>query len=221
MRVALCLMALPLAAAFAQPQNPSPMVEHSRTHPRFTRQDPAGTRLNLELGMLFVPERPAEKAREPLPLIFFFHGGEWLPVMAADQNGMAVVTIQTNAGSSTYAAMFNDPKRFIALVDEAQQKTGIKFSRVLAGGWSAGCSAIRQILKSPEAYARIDSALMVDGIHTDYPFGRPGPQESNIGKENLEIWLQLGRDAMAGKKGRDHHPLGNLPRHFRKHHRDC
>jgi hypothetical protein len=30
--------------------------------------------------------------------------------------------------------------------------------------------------------------------------GRPGPLESKIGTDNLEIWLKLGRDAVAGRK---------------------
>jgi hypothetical protein len=49
-------------------------------------------------------------------------------------------------------------------------------------------------------YARVDAALILDGIHTDYTDGKPGPLESKIGTEKLEIWLQLGRDAVAGKK---------------------
>jgi hypothetical protein len=70
----------------------------------------------------------------------------------------------------------------------------------MLGGWSAGCGAIRQILKSPDAYARTSAALMIDGIHTDYVDGKPGPLESKIGAENLEIWQKLARDAMAGRK---------------------
>ncbi len=121
--------------------------------------------------------------------------------MAAAQNKMAVVTVQSNMGSSTYAAMFEDPKRFSSMVEEARSKSGMTFGRILVGGWSAGCAAIRQILKSPESYDRIDAALLIDGIHTDYQGGRPGPLESPIVTDKLEIWLQLGRDAIAGKKG--------------------
>ena len=74
------------------------------------------------------------------------------------------------------------------------------FGRVILGGWSAGCGAIRQILKTPESYARVDTVLLIDGIHTDYVDGKPGPLESKIGSGNLDIWLQLGRDAIAGRK---------------------
>jgi hypothetical protein len=70
----------------------------------------------------------------------------------------------------------------------------------MLGGWSAGCGAVRQILKTPESYARVDRALLIDGMHTDYVDGKPGPLESEIDPGNLAIWLQLARDAIAGRK---------------------
>jgi hypothetical protein len=70
----------------------------------------------------------------------------------------------------------------------------------MLGGWSAGCGAVRQILKTPESYARVDAALLIDGMHTDYVDGKPGPLESKLDPGNLEIWLQLARDAIAGRK---------------------
>src|SRR5262249_45959212 len=79
-------------------------------------------------------------------------------------------------------------------------KSGMRLASVTLGGWSAGCAAIRQILKMPAAYDRVTAALCIDGIHTDYTDGKPGPLESKIGEENLKVWLQLGRDATAGRK---------------------
>jgi hypothetical protein len=183
------------AGAWAQQlQNPSPMVEHTRRHQRLAGEHPAGRREKLELGTLYVPPRS-----RPV-LLFFFHGGAWLPEAAAARNRMAVVSVQAGAGSGTYARLFQDSGRFPRLVAEAESKSGMRFTRVLVGGWSAGCGAIREILRAPEAYARVDGALLIDGIHTDYPDGKPGPLESKIGTANLEIWLQLARDAVAGRK---------------------
>jgi len=185
-------------ASAQQPQNPSPMVEHTRTHPRLRQEAQPGRREKLELGTLFIPARI--KLRNDLPLLIFFHGGTWLPELAATRNQLAVVSVQAGSGSSTYARLFEDPGRFLNLLEEAQTKAGVRFGRVTLGGWSAGCGAIRQILQTPASYARVDAALMIDGIHTDYADGKPGPQESKIGTENLQIWLQLARDAMAGRK---------------------
>src|ERR1035438_2936742 len=133
-------------------------------------------------------------------ILFFFHGGTWLPEVAAARNKVAVVTLQAGSGSASYTRLFDDPGRFPALLKEAEGKAGVRFGRVMLGGWSAGCGAIRQILQAPDSYARVAGALMIDGIHTDYVDGKPGPGESKIGGETLEIWQQLARDAIAGRK---------------------
>ncbi len=182
----------------ASTQNPSPMVEHTRAHSRLKQETPAGRREKLEMGNLFVPA--GLKAANGIPVLFFFHGGTWLPEVAGARDQVAIVSVQAGSGSSTYANLFKDAARFPALLKEAEAKAGVRFGRVMLGGWSAGCGAIRQILRAPDAYARVDAALMIDGIHTDYAEGKPGPLESKIGTENLEIWVQLGRDAITGKK---------------------
>jgi hypothetical protein len=190
------LAALALAgAAWGQmAQNPSPMVEHTRAHPRLKEGHPAGRRETLELGTLYLPKD------RPRAILFFFHGGTWLPEVAAARHKMAVVSVQAGTGSGTYSRLFDDPVRWPKLLAEAEAKAGAPFRRIFLGGWSAGCGAVRQILRSPESYQRVDGAILIDGIHTDYVDGKPGPLESKIGAENLKIWEQLGRDAIAGRK---------------------
>jgi hypothetical protein len=193
-RRTLAVLALAGAAWGQMAQNPSPMVEHTRAHPRLKEEHPAGRREKLELGTLYLP------AGRPRAILFFFHGGTWLPEVAAARHRVAVVSVQVGAGSGTYARLFEDPARWPRILAEAQAKAGGPFRRVLVGGWSAGCAAVRQILRSPESYAKVEGAVLIDGIHTDYVDGKPGPLESKIGTENLKIWEQLGRDAVAGRK---------------------
>jgi len=204
MRAALVAMATALmAAGVSAQQNPSPMVEHTRAHTRLPEETPAGRREKLELGALFVPAelKTGRADGAPPPVLFFFHGGTWLPEVAAARNRVALVSVQVGGVSETYGHLFDDPQRFPRLLAEAEAKAGGRFGRVMLGGWSAGCGAVRQILKAPDSYARVDAALLIDGIHTDYVDGRPGPLESKIGTANLEIWLRLARDALAGRKG--------------------
>jgi hypothetical protein len=198
MRFATLSSVLCALALAQQPQNPSPMVEHTREHPRLMEQTPAGRRETLELGTLFVPQALSRK--RSAPLLIFFHGGKWVPEVAAARNRTAVISIQIGAGSGVYSRAFADPGRFTSLLREAEQKAGMKLGPLTLGGWSAGCGAIREILKSPDAYARIDRVLAIDGIHTDYVDGKPGPLESKITPENLENWLRLAHDAIAGRK---------------------
>jgi len=181
-----------------QAQNPSPMVEHTRPHQRLPEQSPAGRREKLELGTLFLPTN-LRLARRP-PILFFFHGATWLPEVAAAHNQVAVVSVQAGPGSAVYEQLFQDQQRFPKLLVEAESKAGGRFGRVMLGGWSAGCAAVREILRTPGSYQRVDSVLLIDGIHTPYQDGNPGPLESKIDPEHLQVWLQLGRDAVAMRK---------------------
>jgi len=174
------------------------MVEHSRAHQRLKQEAPPGQREKLDIGNVFIPA--AIKTKRAVPLLFFFHGGTWLPELSAARNRTAVISIQAGSGSATYAKLFEDPKRLQSLLEDAASKAGVTFGAVTLAGWSAGCGAIRQILRDPTAYARVSSVLLIDGMHTDYVEGKPGPLESQIGPDNLQIWLQLGRDAIAGRK---------------------
>jgi hypothetical protein len=133
-------------------------------------------------------------------LLLFFHGDAWVPEVAAARDLVAVIGVQAGNGSASYAKLFEDPQRFPRLLREAEAKAGRRFGRVILGGWSAGCGALRQILLTPASYARVDAVLCIDGIHSDYTDGKPGPLESSLVADNLRVWLQLGRDAVAGRK---------------------
>lgn len=180
------------------PQNPSPMVEHTRSHPRLQRETPPGERIPLGTGTLYVP--PAAGRRSGVPLLIFFHGGKWLPEVAAQRTRQAAIVIQLGVGSGTYAREFEDRERFPELLAEAEQKSGLRFGAITLGGWSAGCAAVREILRGERAYERVSNVLCIDGIHTGYVDGKPGPLESNIETGNLTTWLKAGRDAIAGHK---------------------
>jgi hypothetical protein len=184
--------------AQAQPQNPSPMVEHTRAHPRLEQKTPEGRREKLALGTLFIPANLNLKS--PAPLLFFFHGSTWVPEVAAAGNGTAVISIQIGSGSRAYIQPFLDPKFFGNLLQEAESKAGVKFSPITLAGWSAGCGAIRQIMSTPEYYDRIANTILIDGIHTGYVTGQPGPLESQINTDQLQIFVRMARDAIAGKR---------------------
>jgi hypothetical protein len=199
MRARILITLLAISAFAQQAQNPSPMVEHTRAHPRLKQETPAGRREQLELGTLFIPEKLKHKTK--LPLFVHFHGGTWLPEAAASRAGnTAALSIQLGAGSSVYAKPFADQQLFERLIAEAEAKAGVKFSPITLTAWSAGYGAVREILKTPEHYARVDRVLLIDGLHTGYVGGKPGPQESELETDKLEIFLQFARDAVAGRK---------------------
>jgi len=184
-----------------QTQNPSPMVEHTRSHPRLPEAPPPGRRETLELGTLFLP---AAVRKGPVPVFVHFHGGTSVPeVAAARVGGTAVISVQLGSGSGAYAKPFSDTQLFARLIAEAESKAGVKLAPITLTAWSAGYGAVREILKVPEHYARVDRVLLIDGLHTGYAGGKPGTgssQSSTLETENLEIFLAFARDAVAGRK---------------------
>ncbi|NOT61572.1 MAG: hypothetical protein HOP19_15250 [Acidobacteria bacterium] len=182
-----------------QQQNPSPMVEHTRRHERLTQTSPAGQRERLTFGTLYLPD--TLKRRATVPLFVHFHGAAWLAeTAAAELKGTAVITVQLGAGSSVYAKPFLAPKAFAELLAEAEAKAQAKFAPLTLTAWSAGYGAVREILNVPENFARIDRVMLLDGLHTGYVNGTPGPQESQLETDKLAVFLRFAREAVAERK---------------------
>src|SRR5437660_328165 len=109
-----------------QAQNPSPMVEHTRSHPRLIQEKPPGRREPLEWGSLFLPAALHPEGK--VPLVVCFHCGTWLPEVAATRQGKcAVLSIQLGAGSGAYSKPFAEPDRFDRLLREAEMKGQVTF----------------------------------------------------------------------------------------------
>jgi len=177
-------------------QNPSPMVEHTREHPRLKEERPPGKRIPLKIGTLFLPE----KAPADAPLFCHFHGGTWIPEIAAAKNSATVISVQLGSGLSVYGKPFADAKAFADLLEEAETKAERKFANVGLTAWSAGYGSVRAILKTPEHYERVQYVLLLDGLHAGYLSGKPGPKESELVADDLAVFVKLAKDAVAGKK---------------------
>lgn len=176
------------------------MVEHTRAHRRL-EGTPPGRREKLSIGTLFIPVRLAgHRNKRKMALFVHFHGGALVPELAAARNRMAVISVQTGSGSGVYARQFADPALFGALLAEASVKGGVTFTSITLTAWSAGHGAIREILAVPDYYARVGRVILIDGLHTGYTDGKPGPLESKLDPDHLEIFLRFAQDAAAGRK---------------------
>lgn len=169
----------------------------TRAHPRLKPESPLGRRLQLSLGTLFLPAQL--DVRDRIPVLVHFHGDTWLPEVAAATSGVAAISVQVGEGSGVYARAFADPRRFGALMREAEAKAGTRFATIALTAWSAGYGSIREILAVPEYYRRIDSVLLIDGLHAGYR-GMPGSPGTDLEPEHLAVFAQFARDAVAGKK---------------------
>ena len=195
-------LSIPIKAQ--SPQNPSPMVEHLRDHPRLAKINPPGKRENLSLGRLFIPEILVQgNSKNPIPLVIAFHCGDWIPEQAV--NGLSVpmpcITMQLGSGSSRYSKPFlDDPKLMGKLLEESEKRLGRPVSHLILVGWSAGYGSIRELIGDKSYEPKIKSILLLDGLHTSYVGGKPGPMESKLEEDPLKPFLAFAQKAMKGEK---------------------
>lgn len=175
-----------------QPQNPSPLEEHTRAHTRIARREPRGQRWTIPAGTLFLPQRLAKKST--VPLVIHFHGAAWLLEQATDR--AAVLVVSPGGGSAAYARVINEnPLR--ALLGAAQDAARRTFSPITLSGFSAGYGAIRTVLADPESRARVSTVILMDGLHSGYADDRrPGPVE----RDSLSPFVEFARDALRNRK---------------------
>ena len=204
--------AAPPAPPPQSPQNPSPMVETTRTHERLTRQPLAGTLREFSgpagrTVEVFVPE--GATSREPRHLLIHFHGTAWLPQQSAASLDTPIVSAVVNlgAGSGGYHRAFSEPAAFDSLLSGVVRETsavigrGARFDRVTLAGFSAGHGAIRVILAEPRHFAVVTAVLLLDGMHTSYIPERTVMEAGGVlDTTNLVAFAAFARAAMRGEK---------------------
>jgi hypothetical protein len=170
-----------------------------RSHPRLKKEVPEGQRDKLTIGTLFLPRELKREAT--IPLFIHFHGGEWLPEVAALKHGRtAVITVQLGTGSAVYGKPFADGKAFAALLAEAEKKACCKFAPITLTAWSAGYGAVRAILKNADDYDRVQGVILLDGMHAGYVKDESAKGTARIVPEHVDIFVKFAKDAVAGKK---------------------
>ena len=188
------------------PQNPSPMTESNRLHGRLRQESLPGTRLKIDSILrapveVFVPRRSEGRAK--IGLLIHFHGAAFIAEHAVSglKRNMAAVSIHLGAGSRVYSDAFRDASTFPQLLNAVekalQQRLAAKLviRSVILSGFSAGYGAIRAIISDPAGYARVDSVLLLDGLHAAYvPEGRVLAEGGQIDQQDLNAFVKLAQD---------------------------
>ena len=193
-------------------QNPSPMVEETRTHERLTQRELSGVRRTF-IGPAGKPvdlliSGPAY-ARDTVDVVIHFHGAAWLPQQAVadlgDRTASAVVNL--GAGSGTYHRAFADPLVFDSLLAGVSREVGAstgraaRVGRLTLVGFSAGHGAIRAIIREPRHFAGVGAILLLDGMHTSYvPEGTVLAAGGTLDTTNLMAFAEFARAAVRGEK---------------------
>jgi hypothetical protein len=139
-------------------------------------RSPQGRRIDLDAATLFIPDgyRPKDQT---VDLILHLHGSPSIIEPAITESKMKAVLIEFNRKglSSVYKEPFSDPKLFGRLVTkalEAVKKENLADSpragHILVSSFSAGFGGVRELLKDPETFARIDTLVMADSLYAGY-----------------------------------------------------
>lgn len=165
----------------------------------------AGTRVNLTVGQLFVPQG-YKPEKERIHLVVHLHGA----ASVAEQNLLrsgepaVLVTVALKGLSQVYTDLFSKPASFRSILDETlQQLKRLKVAenptlgRLCVTSFSAGFGGVRELLKVEEFYQRIDVLIMADSIYA----GIVGdPAQRQVDPNAMSGFLRFARDAAEGKK---------------------
>jgi hypothetical protein len=186
------------------------MAEETRAHERLAQKEMSGTMRSFTgpagrpVEMRIPPGVPRE-----FDLVIHFHGAAWLTqqaVAAADGRAVAAA-VNLGAGSGAYARPFAEPAVFDSLLAgvtrevEAASGKPATIRRITLSGFSAGYGAIRAILREPRHFARVNSALLLDGMHVSYvPEGSPVASGGVLDTANMATFAEFARAAVRGEK---------------------
>lgn len=206
----LVVLAVPAWSAGQAAQNPSPMSDTTRPHPRLLEGPASGKRLTMPLGELFLSDRFA--ARDQVPLVVHFHGEPWLIAqhIATSAPAAALLAVNLGVGSSRYALPFSDPARFRTLIDEAASGVGMitgrrpAWSSITLTSFSAGYGAVRAILQAPDNVALINNLVLADSLHASYlsegDVAAPRAVDLPVDPAGVAPFVSFAAEAVANRK---------------------
>ena len=173
--------------------------------PQEVSAPPAGTRVKLAIGQLFVPAgyRPVNGK---VHLVLHLHGSTQVAEQNLARSGRdaVLVTVVLKGLSSVYGQQFAHPETLRKILNETLdqlRQLGVadepQLDRVTVSSFSAGFGGVREMLKSEDCYQRIDALIMADSIYAGFT---GDPAERKVDPELMRGFLRFARDAAAGKK---------------------
>ncbi len=156
----------------------------------------------LNTGTLFLPANlPAGRP----DLLIHFHGDPAVMVRNIEAAGLPIAAVFVNQPglSAAYAAAMKDPTRFGRILEEALARTRLEhpgvrsWGRVCVSCFSAGYGAVREILRHPASFERIDGLLAADSIYAGY-VGADGTRR--VDPAHMDGFRRFAAEAAAGRK---------------------
>lgn len=166
---------------------------------------PPGQHVDLDGATLFIPQG-YEPRGERVNIVLHLHGSPAVVEAALVEAGWPAVLIEFNRRglSSVYSQPFSDPALFPSLIDRtlaAVKKQGLaaqpRIGRVVVSSFSAGFGGVRELLKVPAHFARIDAIALADSLYAGYT---GAPKERTIDPSLMEGFRRFALEAAQGRK---------------------
>lgn len=128
------------------------------------------------MGQMILPKDMDLGPNGEFDVFFHFHGHDparksWVQAM----DSAVLVGIDLGVGSGAYLGKFQIKEEFELLVSSVEAGVRERLAvaeararRIGLSSWSAGYGAVGQILRKPELQQRIDTVVLLDGLHTGY-----------------------------------------------------
>jgi hypothetical protein len=155
----------------------------------------------IDMGQLIMPANKKFARGGQFDVMFHFHGHEaarkeWITVM----DGAVLVGIDLGLGSGPYETAFDAPEAFAHLIESVERAVAKKIGRETAkarriglSAWSAGYGAIQKILGQKFGKERVDSVVLLDGLHCGY-------QGQGVNALQIQAFTGFAKEAAAGRK---------------------
>jgi hypothetical protein len=142
-------------------------------------------------------------------VVFHFHAGQMAERELRESGVNAVfVSCGFGIGSGAYSAAFASPERFQLMQDELVKsiesqthRKNLHVRRLALASWSAGFAAVGRILSIERYYARVDTVILNDSLHSTYV----GAPATALGADHVDLkmmapFVRFAKDASEGRK---------------------
>ncbi|MEM7682517.1 MAG: dockerin type I domain-containing protein [Planctomycetota bacterium] len=168
----------------------------------------SGTTVTLDTApqhTLFIPDGLEVDAGR-VDLLVHFHGSADTVHRNAGHAGLnaAIVNVSYSGFSSAYSGPFGDPDLFGAILENARTTLAARpgfdvtldWDAVSVSSFSAGYGAVREILKQPAYFDRIDGVLLADSLYASFN----GPSDPTPRASQMAPFRAFAQAAATGDK---------------------
>jgi hypothetical protein len=172
-----------------------------------------GTQVSLEdRGVkftLFLPSAWTNSVSSNTTLCAHFHTVPWFAIQEHVRRGAhePLIVFALGEGSTTYRVPFEDTNRFARIValteNELKQRSasrGTHITGVDVSSFSAGYAAVRELVKSPEAFKMIRRIALLDSMYAGLEPREKGSTNRRPLAAQTEVWVPFAKAAMRGEK---------------------